>query len=151
MGFSVQNKTNYNKRGFSNYRPPVSDINITPFVDVMLVLLVVFMITAPLITQGVQVDLPEVATAPIHEQKKPVQITIKLGGQVYIQTREIKLQDLDSRLQAIAESRKNPSILLRADAGVSYGKVMAVMGSLQNAGLTDVGMVTQPMQLDSEK
>lgn len=124
---------------------PVAEINITPFVDVMLVLLVVFMITAPLITQGVSINLPEVNNEPITEQKEPIQISIKAGGDIYIQAQKIKQSDLPERLKAIRDARKEAaSILLNADKSVDYGKVMSVMSELQSAGLVDVGLVTAP-------
>ena len=124
---------------------PVAEINITPFVDVMLVLLVVFMITAPLITQGVSINLPEVNNEPITEQKEPIQISIKAGGDIYIQAQKIKQSDLPERLKAIRDARREAaSILLNADKSVDYGKVMSVMSELQSAGLVDVGLVTAP-------
>lgn len=124
---------------------PVAEINITPFVDVMLVLLVVFMITAPLITQGVSINLPEVNNEPITEQKEPIQISIKAGGDIYIQAQKIKQSDLPERLKAIRDARKEAaSILLNADKAVDYGTVMSVMSELQTAGLVDVGLVTAP-------
>tara|TARA_R110000868_G_scaffold190862_1_gene434837 strand:+ start:141689 stop:142120 length:432 start_codon:yes stop_codon:yes gene_type:complete len=128
-------------------KQPMAEINITPFVDVMLVLLVVFMITAPLITQGVQINLPEVDNEPITEQKEPIQITIKASGDIYIQAQKIKQNDLPERLKAIRGARKQAaSILLNADRSVDYGKVMEVMSELQNAGLVDVGLVTAPQK-----
>lgn len=126
-------------------RAVMSDINITPFVDVMLVLLVVFMITAPLLTQGVPVSLPEVENQPITDTEEPVQVTIKQNGSVFIQTKEVAMPELVERLQAIKNVRPTVAILLRADTNVPYGKVMQVMGALQMAGLVDVGLVTQPM------
>jgi biopolymer transport protein TolR len=126
---------------------PMAEINITPFVDVMLVLLVVFMITAPLITQGVSINLPEVDNEPITEQKEPIQISIKAGGAIYIQAQKVKKSDLPERLKAIRGARKEPaSILLNADKTVDYGTVMRVMSELQNAGLVDVGLVTAPIK-----
>lgn len=131
-------------RGRGRYqRAAMSDINITPFVDVMLVLLVVFMITAPLLTQGVQVSLPEVENAPITDTEEPVQVTIKQNGVVFIQTQKVEGKELATRLLAIRKVRPNVAILLRADRNVSYGNVMNVMSALQNAGLVDVGLVTQ--------
>jgi len=124
----------------------MSEINVTPFVDVMLVLLVVFMITAPLITQGVQIALPEVENAQINEEKEPIQISIKRNGDVYIQAQKVKREDLVGKLTAIQKVRKDPSVLLNADANVDYGTVMDIMSVLQTAGLVDVGLVTKPPQ-----
>lgn len=132
----------YNRGQRSYRRAPMHDINVTPFVDVMLVLLIVFMITAPLLTQGVEISLPEVENAPINESKEPIQISIKKSGALYIQTQQVDAKELTSRLQAIQKARPNASVLLRADRGISYGKVMEVMSSLQTSGLVDVGLVT---------
>lgn len=133
-------------RRFGYRKPPVSDINVTPFVDVMLVLLIVFMVTAPMMTQGVQVALPQVTNDPIAEDTKPVNVTIKNNGKVFIQTREMKNDAiLVQSLKDIQQARKGKTgILLRADKGVNYGRVMEVMGAMQQAGLVDVGMVTTP-------
>lgn len=130
-------------RSYTNHRP-IGEINITPFVDVMLVLLVVFMITAPLITQGVQIALPEVDNTPINEEKEPIQVSIKQNGTVYIQAQKVAERDLVNKLKAIQKVRKNPSVMVNADKNVSYGKVMEVMSALQTAGLVDVGLITQP-------
>lgn len=132
----------YNRGQKSYRRAPMHEINVTPFVDVMLVLLIVFMITAPLLTQGVQISLPEVENAPISESKEPIQISIKTNGALYIQTQQVEAKDLVSRLQAIQKARPSASILLRADRGINYGKVMEVMSALQMSGLVDVGLVT---------
>lgn len=124
----------------------VHEINVTPFVDVMLVLLIVFMISAPLMTQGVQVSLPETSAAPIQEQEDPIQVTVRRDGSFYLEQRRVEEADLLERLQAIQKVRPKASIILRADKTVSYGRVMQVMSALQTAGLTDVGLVTEPPQ-----
>jgi len=135
-------------RRFGYRKPPVSDINVTPFVDVMLVLLIVFMVTAPLLTQGVQVSLPQANNQPIAEDTKPVNVSIKNDGSVYIQTRKVKNDAiLVQSLKDIAKARKDvTNILLRADEGVAYGRVMSVMGALQEAGLVNVGLITKPVK-----
>lgn len=125
-------------------RQVMGEINVTPFVDVMLVLLIVFMISAPMLTQGVQVSLPEVENAPIKQQQDPITITLKRGDRVYIQEQEVAMKELTSRLTAIQKAKSGAAILLRADKNVSYGQVMSVMASLQTAGLVDVGLVTEP-------
>ena len=143
MGANMMNSGGGNRRSFQH--KPYGEINITPFVDVMLVLLVVFMVTAPLITQGVQINLPEVENTPINEQKEPIQVSIKQNGQLYIQSQQVKESDLLNRLKAIHKVRgAKASVLVNADANVNYGKVMEVMSALQTAGLSDVGLVTQP-------
>lgn len=135
--------TSENRRSFR--RKPMSDINVVPFIDVMLVLLVVFMITAPMMTQGVDVSLPEAQTAAITNQTQPLQVSIKSTGAVFIQELETDPKDLPDRLKAIKEAQPNASILLRADRNVDYGAVMQVMAALQNAGLTNVSLVTEPV------
>ncbi len=129
-------------RKFSYHRPPVSDINVTPFVDVMLVLLIVFMITAPMMTQGIQLELPSVQNKAISAPKEPIQVSIKRNGTIYIQKQKVSTKKLVARLKAIRGVRTDAAIMLRADKAVSYGKVMQVMGALQTAGLTDIGLVT---------
>lgn len=143
MGMSGLNK---NSRRSSRYNS-MTEINITPFVDVMLVLLVVFMITAPMMTQGVQVNLPEVENTELKQQDEPIQISIKKGGVIYVGLSEVKEEDLLKKLLAIKEVRPNAAILLRADKEVSYGKVMQVMSGLQTSGLVEVGMVTEPISV----
>lgn len=133
------------KEAKSYKKRPMAEINVTPFVDVMLVLLVVFMITAPMITQGVSINLPEVDNEPMTEQKEPIQISIKATGDIYIQAQKVKQSDLPDRLKAIRGARQDAAaILLNADKAVDYGTVMSVMSELQNAGLVDVGLVTAP-------
>ena len=134
------------RRRLSYYRPPVSDINVTPFVDVMLVLLVIFMVTAPMMTQSVQVDLPDAESAPAPEKDKPIQVTIHANGEVLIQSRNVPRERVVERLKAIQGVRPDAPIVLYADTSVPYGKVMEVMGALQVAGLTDIGLMTEPVQ-----
>lgn len=137
IGRNSRNRKRYNT---------MTEINITPFVDVMLVLLVVFMITAPMLTQGVQVSLPEVQNTEIKPEEDPIEIAIKKDGSIYMGTLKIKEEDLVTKLKAIKKLRTNAAILLRADKEVSYGRVMTVMSSLQTSGLVDVGMVTDPIK-----
>ncbi|MCP4356071.1 MAG: biopolymer transporter ExbD [Proteobacteria bacterium] len=122
----------------------ITDINITPFVDVMLVLLVVFMITAPMMTQGVQVSLPQVENTEVKTQEDPIQVTIKEGGAVFVGVSEVDLENLPRKLKAIKKVRSNAQILLLADKDVAYGSVMTVMSALQTAELVDVSMLTEP-------
>lgn len=126
-------------------RQMMAEMNMTPFIDVMLVLLIVFMITAPLITQGVQVNLPEAESAVIAEQQEPIEVTIQGNGRAYIQSREVSDEELVERLKAIRAARNNADVMLRADAGVNYGRVMQVMSGLQAAGMNNVGLITQPI------
>ena len=123
---------------------PMSQINVTPFVDVMLVLLIVFMVTAPLLTVGVPVDLPQSRAAPITEEVEPVTLTVDAEGTLYLQETEITLDELVPRLLAISESRRDSRIYVRGDKAVEYGRVMSVMGVINAAGFTKVALITQP-------
>ncbi|MGR3703726.1 MAG: protein TolR [Paracoccaceae bacterium] len=121
----------------------VSEINITPFVDVMLVLLIIFMVAAPLMTVGVPVELPKTAATSLpSEQEEPLSITMTAEGQVMIQMTEVSLNDLVPRLQAIAAEREGDRIFLRADGAVPYADVVTVMGALNRGGFSNIGLVT---------
>ena len=122
---------------------PMSEINVTPFVDVMLVLLIIFMVAAPLMTVGVPVELPKTAaTALPGEQEEPLSITITAEGVVMIQTTEVPRETLIPRLQAIASERAGDRVFLRADGAVSYADVVTVMGALNRGGFSNIGLVT---------
>ena len=127
------------------YRP-MADINVTPLVDVMLVLLVVFMITAPLLTVGVEVDLPESAADDLSGDDEPIAVTIAADGAIYLQELEVGLDELVPRLRAVAARRGDARIFVRGDEAVDYGRVMRVMGAIDAGGFTEVGLVTQPMR-----
>lgn len=121
----------------------VSEINITPFVDVMLVLLIIFMVAAPLMTVGVPVELPKTAATSLPaEQEEPLSITMTAEGQVMIQMTEVPLNELVPRLQAIAAEREGDRIFLRADGAVPYADVVTVMGALNRGGFSNIGLVT---------
>ncbi len=124
-------------------RAPMSEINITPFVDVMLVLLIIFMVTAPLLTAGVQVDLPETSSAPLAGQDEPLAITVMADGSIYLQKTPIKLDELVPKLQAITKAKKDTRIFVRGDKKVSYGQVMQVVGAIGAAGFSKVAFVTE--------
>ena len=132
--------------GRGGRRAPMSEINVTPLVDVMLVLLIIFMITAPLLLAGVPVDLPESAAGALDQDKKPVQLSIDKAGTVFIDDREIQMAALSDQLAQIAaksgKGKDSPQIFLRADKALDYGRVMAVMGALNHAGLNRVALVT---------
>lgn len=129
-------------KGHRVYRP-VAEINITPMVDVMLVLMIIFMVAAPMMTQGVQVALPKANAKPI-EQNKPVEVTLKIDGRIFVGSTEVPRDALVARLQAVQENRDEASILLRADKEMNYGTIMEIMAMLQAAGMVDVGLVTDP-------
>ncbi len=124
------------------YRP-LSEINVTPFVDVMLVLLIVFMITAPLLTVGVPVDLPKTNAKAISEPDEPLVVTVNAEGQIFIQDSEVELVNLAPRLKAITENKPDTRIYVRGDRTVDYGRIMAVMGTVSVAGFTRVALITE--------
>jgi biopolymer transport protein TolR len=124
----------------------MADINVTPLVDVMLVLLIIFMVTAPLMLAGVPVDLPESSAGALDQDKKPVQLAIDGSGKIYLDDLEVPIVALPERLAQIAarsgKGKDSPQIFLRADKALDYGRVMAVMGALNHAGLNRVALVT---------
>ena len=125
-------------------RSPMSEINVTPMVDVMLVLLIIFMVTAPLLTAGVQVDLPESKAAALEQDQEPVSVSIDASGAVFIDDQPVPEAALGERLRQIAAGSRQeggPRIYLRADRGLDYGRVMAVMGEINRAGLRRMALV----------
>lgn len=125
-------------------RAPMSEINVTPLVDVMLVLLIIFMVTAPLLVAGVPINLPDSRAKALDQGEKPVQISLDTDGRLFIDTKEVRPTDLPARLSAIKSSgdAQGPQVYLRADRGLDYGDVMRVMGEINRAGLTRVALVT---------
>ncbi len=122
---------------------PMAEINVTPFVDVMLVLLIIFMVAAPLMTVGVSVELPKTAANALpSEQEEPLAVTISADGRVAIMTTEVPLEDLVNRLRAIAAEREGDRVFLRADGAVPYEQVVQVMGALNRGGFSNIGLVT---------
>jgi len=121
----------------------ISEINVTPMVDVMLVLLVVFMITAPLLTVGVPIDLPKTAASRIVGQDEPLAISLNAEGRLFLQDTEVALDQLVPRLIAITEAKRDTRIFLRGDRTISYGQVMQVMGTLNLAGFNRVALITE--------
>jgi biopolymer transport protein TolR len=122
---------------------PMSEINITPFVDVMLVLLIIFMVAAPLLTVGVPVELPKTAAnALATEQEEPLTITLAVDGRMLIQSTEISGEELIPKLRAIAVERADDKVFLRADGAIPYERVMQVMGALNAGGFSNIGLVT---------
>jgi|SRR3984957_15456419 biopolymer transport protein TolR len=126
----------------ARYRP-MADINVTPLVDVMLVLLVVFMVTAPLLTVGVPVDLPQTQAPPINEPKEPTVITVNKDGQIFIQEAEVPIDTLVAKLQAITGSNPDAVLYVRGDKDINYGKVLEVMSLISNAGFHKVSLVAE--------
>lgn len=124
-------------------RAPMSEINVTPMVDVMLVLLIIFMVAAPLLTVGVAVDLPQTRAQPLQGDDEPLTITVNGEGIVFLQETEVEVDTLVPRLLAIGENGYEQRIFVRADKSITHGRVMEVMGSISAAGFTKVGLVTE--------
>jgi len=142
-GGVLESGTRGKRRGRRAGRKPMAEINVTPFVDVMLVLLIIFMVAAPLLTVGVPVKLPKTAATPLpSESETPLTLSIAPDGRLVLQKTEITRDKLIPRLRAIAAERKNNKIFLRADAAVPYGVVMQVMGALNAGGFRNIGLVT---------
>ena len=123
---------------------PMSEINVTPFVDVMLVLLIIFMVTAPMMEQGVDVDLPETTTQNLRVQDEPLILTVKKDGKYFLASREIAAGELEAKLRAILEGLDRKEIFLRGDKEADYGMVVKAMAAARLAGATKLGMVTEP-------
>lgn len=130
--------------GFRRRHRVMSDINVTPFVDVMLVLLIVFMVAAPLLATGVPIDLPQTKARALPEDKEPLAVTIKSDGSVYLQDQEVTIDELGPKLLAISEAKRDDRIYVRGDNAAQYGKVAEVMGALNGAGFSRVALVTEP-------
>ncbi|MEJ0010341.1 MAG: protein TolR [Alphaproteobacteria bacterium] len=128
-----------------------SEINVTPFVDVSLVLLIIFMITAPMLTSGVSVDLPKTKASALPGNDEPIAITIRADGKVYLKDSEIPLDKLGPKLQAVLGEKKNTRIFVRGDKSVDYGRVMQVIGEVNQAGFTRVALLTVPPPQKAEQ
>ncbi|MFM7688815.1 MAG: protein TolR [Alphaproteobacteria bacterium] len=135
--------------GRSRYRP-MAEINVTPLVDVMLVLLIIFMVAAPLMTVGVPVDLPKTAAQPLNQETEPLTITVNPEGKIFLQETEVPLEGLVPRLQAIMREQPQGAperrIFVRGDKAISYGRVMEVMGTIAGAGFTRVALLAEQPQ-----
>ncbi|HJY84416.1 MAG TPA: protein TolR [Candidatus Binatia bacterium] len=124
----------------------ISQINITPFVDVMLVLLIIFMVTAPILQQGVNVDLPQVTVGPLTGKDEQLVVVVTRDGKVQLNDSPLKVEELQKKLIAILQARPDREVYLRADKNVPYGKVVEVMAAARNAGVKRLGMVTEPLK-----
>ena len=122
----------------------MSEINVTPFVDVMLVLLIIFMVTAPMMQQGIDVDLPETTTQDIRLKEEPLILSVQKDGKVFLGRREIPVEELTEKMKAILDGLDQKEIFLRADKGAQYGVVAKALASARAAGATKLGMVTEP-------
>ncbi|WP_172116609.1 protein TolR [Halomonas hibernica] len=138
----------FNRSGKSK---PMGEINVVPFIDVMLVLLVIFMITAPMLTQGVQVDLPQVSSEPIDTQDSdPIIISVDREGRYFITLGEdstaVSLEQISERVSAILQRRPGTPVMVRGDQGVQYGQIVLLMSTLQRSGVENVGLLSEPPQ-----
>jgi biopolymer transport protein TolR len=130
--------------GDENKKRFMSDINVTPFVDVMLVLLIIFMVTAPLMIQGVDVNLPKTTAQEIKTQEDPLILTVNNKMEISLENHVIKIEELEAKLKAISEYRKDNEVLLRADKDLPYGFVIKVIAAAKRAGFNKLGMITEP-------
>ncbi|MCW3477413.1 protein TolR [Limobrevibacterium gyesilva] len=131
-------------RGKGGRYRPLAEINVTPLVDVMLVLLIIFMVTAPLMSSAVNIDLPKVAATPISQDSEPLKVQVDAQGNVFLQDEPTQLPELVARLQAIAKDQKDRRIFVRGDKGNSYGRMLEVMSTIIQGGFTKVALMTDP-------
>ncbi len=130
------------RNGRGRYRP-LAEINVTPLVDVMLVLLIIFMVTAPLMTSGVSVDLPKANAQPINSDSQPLTVSINAQGTIYLQNEEVDLAQLVTKLQAISQNNVDRRIFVRGDKDLPYGRIMQVMGTITQGGFTKVALLAE--------
>jgi biopolymer transport protein TolR len=138
MAVSLNGKPN----GRGRYRP-LSEINVTPLVDVMLVLLIIFMVTAPLMTSGVPVDLPKTSAQPLNSDSEPLTVSVNSEGKIFLQDQEVQLTELVAKLQAISENNPERRIFVRGDKELAYGRIMEVMGTITQGGFTKVALLAE--------
>ena len=125
-------------------KEPISEINVTPFVDVMLVLLIIFMVTAPLLTVGIQVDLPETTADTLPEEIEPLTITINSKGEIFIQETKVEFEKIIAKILAVSNNRTDTRIYVRGDKTINYGRVLEIMGMLSGSGFTKVALISEP-------
>lgn len=146
MGMNMQNRGGGSP--YSGYRKayrPMAEINVTPFIDVMLVLLIVFMVTAPLLSAGVQVDLPKSEAGPVTDKdEKPLEVTVNKMGDIFIGETKVSNEELMVKLSAITGDDYERRVFIRADQGLPYGDVMGVLGSINKGGYKKVALITEP-------
>jgi len=143
MAAQLRNEALFGRRHSKFRRPPMSEINVTPFVDVMLVLLIVFMVTAPLLSVGVPVDLPKTKAAQLTDTKEPLMVTIDSKGEIFLQKRPIPIEKLVPQLRAITGANPEARIFVRGDRSIQYGAVMSVMGEISAAGFRKVSLLAE--------
>ena len=125
-------------------KEPISEINVTPFVDVMLVLLIIFMVTAPLLTVGVQVELPETSADTLPEETEPLTLTINAKGEIFIQETKVEFEKIIPKILAVSNNRTDTRIFVRGDKTINYGRVLEIMGMLSGSGFTKVALISEP-------
>ncbi|MBW1771604.1 MAG: protein TolR [Deltaproteobacteria bacterium] len=128
----------------NNGKQFMSEINVTPFVDVMLVLLIIFMVTAPMMMQGVDVNLPQTTAKNIKTKEDPLILSVNSKREIFLENRKVSLNDLEKKVKSIFKYRREKEVLLKADKDVPYGFVIKVMASVKNAGIEKLGMITEP-------
>src|ERR1700742_3485870 len=133
---------NTGRGGRARYRP-LAEINVTPMVDVMLVLLITFMVTAPLRTSGVSVDLPKTTAQPLNSDSEPLTVSIKADGSIFLQDQSVDIGDLVAKLQGIAQNNPDRRIFVRGDKDLAYGRIMEVMGTITQGGFTKVALLAE--------
>ncbi len=131
------------RRSRARRHAPMHEINVTPFVDVMLVLLIIFMVTAPLLTVGVPLELPETKGQQLQSNKEPLTISVQRDGKIYIQETQVALEEIATKLKAIAQRGYDEPVFVRGDKGIDYGTVMRVMGRIKLGGFNKVSLVTE--------
>ena len=137
-------------RAGDNHDSLMSEINVTPFVDVMLVLLIIFMVTAPMMMQGMDVALPQVTSKPLETKEEHLMITLNKQGEIFINDFQVTLETLQDKLAKILQGRVNPDVYLKADREVPYGMVAQAMAQIKDAGVEKLGMVTEPATPEKE-
>ena len=144
MGAHLMERGSGGRKARRRRSKPMSEINVTPFVDVMLVLLIIFMVAAPMLTVGVPVELPRTAAGALPaEQEEPLTVTLTADGRLMLQTTEITRDELIPRLRAVAAERRSDKVFLRADGAIAYARVAEVMGALNAGGFRNIGLVTE--------
>jgi len=142
MGMSLGSQGGGGRRRRGGKKAPMSEINITPFVDVMLVLLIIFMVSAPLLTSGVPIDLPDTQAKALNADTQPITVSVNDKGQVYLQETEIDISEVVPKLEAIAKTGYEERVFVRGDKNADYGTVMKVMSRISAAGFKNIGLVT---------
>ncbi|MCO6404869.1 protein TolR [Aurantimonas endophytica] len=144
MGMSTGSGGGKTSRRGRRRRAPVSEINVTPMVDVMLVLLIIFMVAAPMLTVGVPLELPEAQANALNAETQPITVSVRSNGTVFLNETEVPIEDVVAQLQAIATTGYDERIFVRGDRAVDYGAVMQVMARISAAGFRNIGLVTDP-------